>query len=84
MPTRFKLGLGTHNACNREDTAVLNVERSILCPYCGEKIEIILDISAPAQEYFEDCFVCCRPILICYQVDFGEVAELETRAEGEI
>ena len=83
IPTRFGLDLGTHNACNREDTAMPNVERNILCPYCGERIDIILDISAPAQEYFEDCFVCCRPILIRYQMDFGKVTELETRTEGE-
>jgi len=62
---------------------VLNGEREISCPYCGEEIVIVLDVSIPAQEYFEDCFVCCRPILIHYRAESGEVTELETRAEGE-
>jgi len=62
---------------------VLNVERNILCPYCGEKISIILDVSVPAQKYFEDCFVCCRPILIRYQAELGEVTGLEVCTENE-
>ena len=62
---------------------MLNGERDILCPYCGETIGIVLDVSVPAQEYFEDCFVCCRPILIHYRAELGEVTELAVRAEGE-
>jgi hypothetical protein len=37
-------------------------ETAIHCPYCGEKIEILVDCSAGSQEYIEDCQVCCRPI----------------------
>jgi len=34
----------------------------VWCPYCGESVELILDPSGgPAQEYVEDCEVCCRP-----------------------
>ena len=32
------------------------------CPYCGESIQLIVDSSAGAQAYVEDCSVCCRPI----------------------
>ena len=34
------------------------------CPYCGEKIELVIDASIPQQSYIEDCFVCCRPITV--------------------
>lgn len=34
----------------------------VLCPYCGEEIELLVDTSAGAQDYVEDCSVCCRPI----------------------
>jgi|TARA_R100001143_G_scaffold30013_11_gene29380 hypothetical protein len=37
-------------------------EQSVMCPYCGEIIEVLLDASVNFQEYIEDCFVCCRPI----------------------
>ena len=42
--------------------------QSIDCPFCGESIEIVLDLSAGGQDYIEDCQVCCQPIQICYEV----------------
>jgi len=34
----------------------------VMCPHCGELIEITLDPGGGAeQEYVEDCEVCCRP-----------------------
>jgi hypothetical protein len=32
------------------------------CPYCGERLETAVDITAGEREYIEDCHVCCRPI----------------------
>jgi hypothetical protein len=34
------------------------------CPYCGEAIQIRLDLSAGSQSYVEDCQVCCQAILM--------------------
>ncbi|RLA42289.1 MAG: CPXCG motif-containing cysteine-rich protein [Gammaproteobacteria bacterium] len=39
------------------------------CPYCGEAIELLVDCSILQQQYIEDCFVCCRPILVDIFVD---------------
>ena len=39
------------------------------CPYCGESIELLIDISIDSQEYIEDCSVCCRPIQVSVLVD---------------
>lgn len=36
--------------------------KNIHCPYCGERLEILLDLSAGEQRYIEDCEICCRPI----------------------
>ncbi|HEX6997306.1 MAG TPA: CPXCG motif-containing cysteine-rich protein [Gammaproteobacteria bacterium] len=38
--------------------------RTVTCPYCWQAIELALDPSVDAQEYVEDCSVCCRPIAI--------------------
>jgi Cysteine-rich CPXCG len=38
--------------------------RTITCPHCWERIEIVIDTSEPQQSYIEDCSVCCRPIAI--------------------
>jgi hypothetical protein len=32
------------------------------CPYCGERLETRVDLTAGEREYIEDCEVCCRPI----------------------
>lgn len=46
----------------------------ILCPYCGEGIELVIDCSLAEQEYIEDCEVCCRPIhLSVYVSDEAEI-----------
>ncbi len=41
----------------------------ICCPYCGELIEVIVDLSVEHQEYVEDCSVCCRPITLSIIAD---------------
>ena len=43
------------------------MEHFFTCPYCWEKISMVLDSSEEESEYIEDCEVCCRPI----EVSFG-------------
>ena len=43
-------------------------DRRISCPYCGETIEIVIDVSAGSQSYVEDCQVCCRPMNVSFEV----------------
>jgi hypothetical protein len=45
--------------------------RQVLCPCCGELIEIVIDCSAGSQEYVEDCQVCCEPMLLSVDVGAG-------------
>lgn len=45
---------------------------SVICPYCGEAVEVCLDPgSGTEQEYIEDCEVCCQPwrVYVLYQTD---------------
>ncbi|HVA93663.1 MAG TPA: CPXCG motif-containing cysteine-rich protein [Candidatus Dormibacteraeota bacterium] len=48
------------------------MEYSFTCPYCGEEISMVLDLSVPGQTYVEDCEVCCNPIEISYSVDVDQ------------
>ena len=42
----------------------------VLCPYCGEPIELTIDEDGgAAQDYVEDCAVCCRPIAVGVAID---------------
>ena len=45
------------------------IEKFFKCPYCLEKISMVLDISVEGQQtYVEDCEVCCQPIQLQYQI----------------
>ena len=52
------------------------------CPYCGEPVEALLDISGGDQQYIEDCPVCCRPIQFELQTD-GDSWNLQVRREDD-
>ena len=51
-------------------------ERDIGCPFCGERISVLIDPSPGAQDYIEDCQVCCRPIRIVVESDAGELGDI--------
>jgi hypothetical protein len=45
-------------------------EASYLCDGCGEEIVIPIDFSqGDAQEYVEDCPVCCQPNVVHVDID---------------
>jgi transcription elongation factor Elf1 len=46
-----------------------SMEHYFTCPYCGEEISMVLDLSVRKQTYVEDCEVCCNPIEISYRVE---------------
>ena len=53
------------------------------CPYCGEPIELLIDCSVHAQEYVEDCQVCCRPMVITAEVDNEGDVSVRIRSDDE-
>jgi hypothetical protein len=57
--------------------------RTIACPYCGERIDILVDASAGDQRYIEDCQVCCRPISIDVWIDADDNAHVTAAGEDE-
>ncbi len=58
-------------------------QETIVCPYCGESIDVLVDCSAGHQEYVEDCSVCCRPITVRIEIDDDDVVSVDARAENE-
>jgi transcription elongation factor Elf1 len=55
------------------------VEHSFDCPYCGEEISMVLDLSVRRQTYVEDCEVCCRPIEISYSIEDDELVSFNAK-----
>jgi hypothetical protein len=58
-------------------------EKSVGCPYCGERIDVLLDPSVPHQNYIEDCQVCCCPIVFDVTVDLDGDCGVSVRQEDE-
>jgi transcription elongation factor Elf1 len=48
-------------------------EKRFCCPWCGERISMLLDLSAGGQDYIEDCEVCCAPIIVRFEVEEGRL-----------
>jgi hypothetical protein len=55
---------------------------TVTCPYCWQAIEISLDLSTEEQRQIEDCSVCCRPMVIRYRAEGGELVTLDVEPEN--
>lgn len=40
------------------------IEKGVECPYCGERISVLVDPGLEHQSYVEDCEVCCQPMVL--------------------
>jgi len=59
------------------------IEVALQCPYCWERITLLVDASIEMQEYIEDCEVCCRPIDFVVEVDEQDQAKVTARLQHE-
>ena len=53
------------------------IDRRITCPFCAERMTIVVDLSAGGQSYVEDCQVCCQPMQVTYDVGDDELTGLQ-------
>lgn len=59
------------------DDELLETEAEVVCPWCAEAVTITLDPGGGvAQEYVEDCQVCCQPWLVRVHYDATGAAEV--------
>lgn len=56
----------------------------VVCPYCGEVQEIVLDPGGgQSQAYVEDCQVCCRPWQVHVAYDENGFAAVSVDPEDD-
>jgi hypothetical protein len=56
------------------------MEISVECPYCGEPLELYVDVSGgTTQKYVEDCAVCCQPMEVLVEIEGDEEASVSVR-----
>ncbi|MGB1292405.1 MAG: CPXCG motif-containing cysteine-rich protein [Pseudoalteromonas sp.] len=58
-------------------------QSTITCPYCGERLDILIDPSDLDQQYIEDCQVCCKPINFLVQMDMDETLFVTVSSDDE-
>lgn len=56
------------------------LSQQVNCPYCGESFEALIDTSN--EDYIEDCYICCRPIIFTLLEDPGGFS-LQLKTEDE-
>lgn len=62
----------------------MDADASYICDACGEEIVVPVDLSAGnAQQYVEDCPVCCNPSLIHVEIDDEGQARVWAEAEQD-
>jgi hypothetical protein len=54
----------------------------VLCPYCGQPVELLIDGTVANQRYVEDCEVCCRPMIVEVDASADEPV-VDVRRENE-
>ena len=54
-------------------------EAFFTCPYCWERISMVVDLSVGQQSYIEDCEVCCRPIQLDIKARKGKLVKIEAQ-----
>ena len=57
----------------------MEAEASLICPFCGQTCELLIDTTQPRQRFVTDCQVCCRPMLVTAECAPGEVLALEAQ-----
>jgi hypothetical protein len=58
-------------------------ETPIRCPYCGERVTVLIDRSVAIQEYIEDCAVCCQPMTLVIAAGPGGDPQVQVRRDDE-
>lgn len=59
-------------------------EKTISCPYCGEAMDVLIDIADLDEQYIEDCQVCCRPITFSIFEDGNDYLCVNVFSEDDV
>jgi len=60
------------------------INQTYACPYCGEVIDTLIDISQGNHQTIEDCSVCCSPIELDIEIgSTDQKINLTARSDSE-
>jgi hypothetical protein len=56
---------------------LMETTEPILCPFCGQSIELVIDTSAGSHRFTTDCEVCCRPMEVRVECEPGRIHQID-------
>jgi hypothetical protein len=59
----------------------MQLTETVFCPFCGQRVDLVIDTSAGSHEFTTDCEVCCRPIHVRVDCAPGEIHQLDVAAD---
>lgn len=59
----------------------MDSEFQVLCPYCGEQIEVLVELDTSGS-FVMDCEVCCNPWNVRVMRDGDDRSLAVSRADG--
>ena len=63
---------------------MLENDHTFLCPYCRQTLSVRLDITGGnRQSLVYDCEICCRPILLQFELEGDEVVNFSAEPEDK-
>ena len=60
----------------------MSVACEIVCPFCGQGFELMIDTSIASQQFTTDCEICCRPFQVVAECEPGEILSVGVESEG--
>lgn len=57
--------------------------KQVQCPCCWEFFEAVIDCSVDEQEYVEDCYVCCRPLIFQVKTNGESATQINVISENQ-
>ena len=58
----------------------MEISESIICQYCGQRFDLVIDTSTASQQFTTDCEVCCRPLEVTAECEPGRILCLDIAA----
>ena len=59
------------------------IEHFFECPYCWQKISMLIEPSEGTTMYIEDCEICCNPLNIKYIFSNSELLKFNAYSSDE-
>jgi hypothetical protein len=61
------------------ESPTVEASAQVICPFCGQSFELVIDTGISEQTFTTDCEICCRPFEVQVECAPGEVLSVSTK-----